>query len=78
MFRLPTGSVIAVLGRPESTETRYWDATRLQPRADAWFWRCGCGAEPDAPGQFLVEGCYTHQAPLEIRAARAARRHPLP
>jgi hypothetical protein len=75
-YRLPTGSIISVLGRPESSEPRYWDAEEREPRADAWGWGCGCHAEPEGPGLFLVSGCAVHDAALAQRAERAARRHP--
>jgi hypothetical protein len=75
-YRLPTGSIISVLGRPESSEPRYWDAAEHEPRADAWSWNCGCHAEPEGPGFFQVSGCAAHGTALEARAERAARRHP--
>jgi hypothetical protein len=75
-YRLPTGSIISVLGRPESSEPRYWDAAQLQPRADAWGWECGCRAEPEGPGIFMVSVCPLHGQALAARAERAARRHP--
>ncbi|MGP6159692.1 MAG: hypothetical protein ACLPYS_19705 [Vulcanimicrobiaceae bacterium] len=77
-YRLPTGSVITVLGRPERTEPRYWDAAEHEPRADAWGWNCGCKAEPEGPGLFLVTGCSPHDKALAARAERAAKRHPSP
>jgi hypothetical protein len=74
MVTLPTGSVVRVLGAPERAEPRFWDApSDAIPRADAWFWSCGCAAEPVGPGRFTVVGCDDHRASLQRRYERKTR-----
>jgi hypothetical protein len=73
-MQLPTGSLISELGLPARSEPRYWDApANLIPRADAWFWACGCSAEPERPGRFEVVACARHREALQRRSERKAR-----
>ncbi len=68
---LPTGSVVTALGPPSWSDERYWDSpTNLQRRADAWFWDCGCAAEPDSPGRFEIAACATHAETLDRKLQR--------
>lgn len=73
---LPTGSLISELGVPADAEERFYPDARR--RADAWFWECGCAAEPHAPGKFTTATCVEHRAALERRAARKRLRHGTP
>ncbi|MBD5607085.1 MAG: hypothetical protein IAI48_18670 [Candidatus Eremiobacteraeota bacterium] len=74
LVTLPTGSVVRVLGAPERAEPRYRDAPlETVRRADAWFWACGCSAEPAGPGRFAIAGCPDHRAPLQRRFERKSR-----
>jgi hypothetical protein len=73
-FLLPSGSIVKVLGAPEWSESRFWDEPeRRMPRADAWFWTCGCAAEPDSPGRFSVRSCDVHREGLALRFERKTR-----
>lgn len=72
-LELPTGSIVGELGPPARTEARYFDPPgNLLPRADAWFWRCGCAAEPRSPGRFDVAPCALHREALVKRFDRKA------
>jgi hypothetical protein len=74
LITLPTGSVVSVLGVPERAEARFWDAPLNEtPRADAWFWTCGCAAEPAGPGRFTVAPCGEHGEKLKLRFERKTR-----
>jgi hypothetical protein len=71
---LPSGSIVKLLGVPAWSEARFWDEpANRTPRADAWFWTCGCTAEPKSPGRFVVRGCDEHRESLVQRFERKAR-----
>jgi hypothetical protein len=75
LVTLSTGSVVRILGVPERAEARFWDAPlNAVPRADAWFWTCGCAAEPVGPGRFSVASCQTHLESLQHRFERKSQR----
>jgi len=74
LLTLSTGSIVGVIGAPHRAEPRYWDAPlNSSPRADAWFWTCGCAAEPAGPGKFNVASCADHHEKLTRRFEHKAR-----
>jgi hypothetical protein len=74
LVTLSTGSVVAVLGPPQRSEARFWDSPHdTVQRADAWFWTCGCGAEPAGPGRFTIAPCSAHDDDLQRRFERKSR-----
>jgi hypothetical protein len=74
LITLPTGSILSVLGPPEHAAERFWDSpANTQQRADAWFWTCGCSAEPAAPGRFRMVSCVAHADAIRIRFERKSR-----
>jgi len=75
-FLLPTGSIVSELGAPDWSEARYRDEPGGPvPRADAWFWSCGCLAEPVGPGRFSVHACDAHRERLAQRYERKQNYH---